>query len=249
MIMPFDHLVRVVLEQVAVLEAARLGLVGVADDEALAVVDGRHERPLEAGRGTRRRRGRAGPLALTSSIDLRRRHRVSALTRGLVAAVRAVVPRACARPGTPTCLYSVISKRGSKRLVIAGLSGRSAHPVVTTGTSVGALGLVGADVVAAPLAGRLGQLVGRPHRGEQLVEPRAGDALEVGVVDLQAPGPCRTSRGTRRSGSRSVPRRRSRRTPARSPPQVRRTARRRPRARTRACGTPGGGTGPRDARG
>ena len=47
---PLDHQVRVVLEDLPVLERARLGLVAVAAQVARLLIDGRHKAPLQAGR-------------------------------------------------------------------------------------------------------------------------------------------------------------------------------------------------------
>ena len=63
---PLDHQVRVVLEDLAVLERARLGLVAVAAEVArLLGVDGRHEAPLQAGR-----EARTAAAAQAAGLDL-----------------------------------------------------------------------------------------------------------------------------------------------------------------------------------
>ena len=58
----FDQLVRIVAHDIAVLAGARLALVGI--DHQIMRPRPRflgHERPFQAGRETRRRRGRADP--------------------------------------------------------------------------------------------------------------------------------------------------------------------------------------------
>src|SRR5690606_22944057 len=85
----FDELVRVVLDDVAVLERARLGLVGVAQHVARAPVWRRHERPLDPGRET----GTSPPAkarGLDLVYDLLGRHGRESLTRGVVPSVLAV---------------------------------------------------------------------------------------------------------------------------------------------------------------
>ena len=62
---PFDELVRVLVDDVAVLEGAGLGFVTVADEVDRLGVVGRDEAPLDAGRETC-----ATPSAESGSLDL-----------------------------------------------------------------------------------------------------------------------------------------------------------------------------------
>ncbi len=89
----FDQQVRAAFHEKAVLEGARLHLVGVADD-----VLGRrrvgahgHEAPLASGRRSRRRRGRAGRRRFTTCVTSAGASSRSGLAQRLVAAGRLVV--------------------------------------------------------------------------------------------------------------------------------------------------------------
>ena len=95
-----DHAERIVLEDHAVLERPRLGLVGVADQVVRADrVGGR--RPPTCGRsGTPRRRGRAASASVTSRMTPCRPE-VERGRRRLVAAVGAVAVEALGSTGRP----------------------------------------------------------------------------------------------------------------------------------------------------
>jgi hypothetical protein len=196
---PLDQLVRVVLHEVAVLEAAGLRLVGVADDEALAAVDGRHERPLQAGR-----EARAAAAAQAGRLDLvdhlRRRHRGQGLLGGGVAAVVAVVRERVgaldAHVAVEGDLEARVEAAGdglrasatalTRRPPSAAVGGRRGGGVAFGGGGArrARVGLLRPDVVAAALARRRGLAPGA-HLAQQVPAARARDALVVGVVDLQ----------------------------------------------------------------
>jgi len=86
-----DDGVRVVAQDVAILESARLALVGVAHDVLLARKLPRHEAPLQAG-GEARTAAAAQPRSLDFLDHLLRRHVLrQEPTQGRVAAARFVV--------------------------------------------------------------------------------------------------------------------------------------------------------------
>ena len=86
--------VRVVAQDVAVLEGARLAFVGIADEVLLRRGIARHEAPLQAGRESPRRRARAAPDFLTSAM--------TCLGRDLLGEDLASAPRSRRAPRSPS---------------------------------------------------------------------------------------------------------------------------------------------------